>query len=257
MSEISSFLLDVDIADSADECQVIFAAQTKAPFPVTEIERVVDAFVSAANLGMFSKVPTAPTKPIVVDSVESQRPEGIRYVWKVTGIQVGDYRVLLNMLEAAHHISGLLERISLVSTLGRGSRMNSTDLLNAPFSIKAGEPPFSFRSDRDLADCREPVIRLEFQRNITDDELSKILPLFLAWDNVVIRGGYLEKIEDIDDDLDIEASLASQQTYLASPNTVEHLFYDFVGQEAAFDALINMAIKLHYTFCPLASFEIE
>ena len=98
---------------------------------------------------------------------------------------------------------------------------------------------------------------MEFQRDISDDELVTILPLFWAWDNVVIRGGYLEELEDRDADLDIEASLASQQTYLTSPNTVEHLFYEFVGQEAAFDALINMAIRLHYIFCPLTSFEIE
>jgi hypothetical protein len=35
------------------------------------------------------------------------------------------------------------------------------------------------------------------------------------------------------------------------------LFYKFVGREAAFDALLNMVIRLHHTFCPLVSFEIE
>ena len=256
MPRISSFLSEVDIADSAGESQVIFAAEIKAPLPATDIEQVVDAFVSAANFGMFSKEPTAPTKPIVVDSSDSRAPGRIQYVWKVTGIQVGAYRVLLNMLEAAHHFSELLERIRLIS-LGRGSRVNRTDLLNAPFSIKAGKPPFALRSGRNLADCREPLIRLEFQRDVSDDDLATLVPAFLAWDNVVIRGGYVEELENRDPKLDIEKALASQQTYLAAPNTVEHLFYKFVGQEAAFDALINMVIRLHSVFCPLASFEIE
>lgn len=257
MRKISSFMSEVDIADFPGESQVLFEAKTKLSSPVKDIAQAVDAFVSAANFGMFSKEPTAKIKPIVVDSVESQGQGIIRYMWKVTGIQVGAYRVLLNMLKAIHHFSEPLERIRLISTLVRGKRMNRNDLLSASFPGKAGKPPFALRYNSNLADYREPLIRLEFKRDIRDDELLTILPLFFAWDNVVIRGGYLEELEDRDADLDIEAGLASQQTYLAAPNTVEHLFYDFVGQKAAFDAIINMAIRLHYFFCPLASFEIE
>jgi|GEM_PF-2079837 len=257
MRKIPPFLSEVKIADIPGESQVLFEAETKLSSPVTDIVQVVDAFESAANFSMFSKKPTAKMKTIAVDSVESQGQGRIRYLWRVTGIQVGAYRVLLNMLEVTHHFSEQLERIRLISTLDRGKRMNRNDLLSTSFPGMAGKPPFVLRYNSNRIDYREPLIRLEFKRDISDDELVKILPFFLAWNNVVIRGGYLKKLEHRDADLDIEASLASQQTYLAAPNTVEHLFYDFVGQKAAFDALINMSIRLHYFFCPLSSFEIE
>jgi hypothetical protein len=257
MPNVSSFLSEVDIADSAGESRVIFVVETKEPLPAGDVDEVVNTFVSAANLGMFSKEPIAPTTPIVVDSRESQAQGVIRYVWKVTGMQVGAYRVLLNMIEATHNISAPLKRIRLVSTLNQGSRTNGTDFLNAPLSIKPGKPPFSVLCDRNLADCREPLIRLEFRRAISDDELMILTPLFIAWDDVVIRGGFVDAVQDIDADLPIEAALASAQTYLATPDTVEHLFYDFVGGKAAFDALLNIVIRLHFVFSPLASFEIE
>jgi hypothetical protein len=98
---------------------------------------------------------------------------------------------------------------------------------------------------------------LEFRGDINDEELATLVPSFIAWDSVIIRGGYLEDFGDRDPGIDIAESLSSQQTYLASPNTVEHLFYEFIGAAAAFDALINMAINLHTTFRPLTSFEIE
>ena len=89
MRKISSFMSEVDIADFPGESQVLFEAETKLSLPVTDIVQVVDAFVSAANFGMFSKEPNAKIKPIAVDSVESQGQGRIRYLWKVTGIQVG------------------------------------------------------------------------------------------------------------------------------------------------------------------------
>jgi len=55
----------------------------------------------------------------------------------------------------------------------------------------------------------------------------------------------------------VEASLASPQTYLAAPDTVEHLFDEFVGTEAAFFALLNMVTRIHALFSPIAALEIE
>ena len=205
---------------------------------------------------MFSKEPTAPPRALVVDSSDSRTPSKIQCVWKVRGIQVGAYRVLFRMLERAHRASGLLEKIRLVSTEGGSRRVSKTDLLNSPFSIKAGKPPFALRCRRNLADCREPLIRLEFQREISDDELVTLQPLFLAWDNVAILGGFLDESRDQDASPDIHAALASQQTYLSAPNTVEHLFYKFVGRQTAFYALLNMIVRLHSEFCPLVSLEI-
>ena len=107
MQKNPTFVSEIDIADCADESQVIFEAMTKSSLPVADIVQIVDAFVSVANFGMFSKEPTAVTKGIEVVSTESQECGRIRYVWRVTGIEVVAYHVLLNMLEARQSTSEL------------------------------------------------------------------------------------------------------------------------------------------------------
>jgi hypothetical protein len=257
MSRSPSFLSEVDVADSAIETQVVLAAEAKAPAPVPEIGQIVDAFVAAANVGMFSKDPSSGTKAIELVSSESRTPGRMQYTWRAAGLQVGAYRVLLNMLESPPSVSEPLNRISLVSTPDRGTRVRRAELLGSQLAIRAGKPPFAFRSRRHLDNCGEPVVRLEFRRPVNDDELASLLPAFRAWDNVVIRGGFLDEAQDQEVGPDIDAALKSQQTYLAAPNTVEHLFYLFMGNREAFSALLNMAIRFHFDFCPLASLEID
>jgi len=253
MKKIFSLQAEVDIVDIPGKYQVIFEAETKKSSQVTEITKIVEVFVSAANFGMFSTDPAAVTKTIEVDSIESQREGVIRYVWNVTGIQVGAYRVLLNMLEVANDLSGLLQRIRLISTDDRGRRLNRDDIHSISFPSKAGTLPFTLQYNCNLADNKEPVIRLIFESDISDDELLTLFPLFISWDNIVVRSGYLEEFADIDAELDVGAGLASQQTYLTTQCTVEHLLYEFVGHEAAFESLINAAHRLHHVFCPLVS----
>ena len=251
-----SFLTEVDIADFPGESEVIFEVVTKSSSSGAAIGQIADVFEAAARAGMFSKEPAAKTIPIEVVSVERFGGVGVRYIWKVTGIQVGAYRMLLNMLDVTHHFEQPLASSRLLSPIGGGKRMHWNDLIDAPFPIKSRKPPFALRVKQNLEDSREPLIRLEFQREIHDEELEILVPLILAWDTLVIRGGYLQDLDDRDPDLDIDASLSSQQTYLAAANTVEHLFYEFIGPEAAYDTLVNMAVKLHRTFCPLAALEI-
>jgi hypothetical protein len=260
MPEPSSFLWDIDISDSPDESRVNFEVGTKSSAVDKKVLKIADAFVSAANLGMFSMQPAASHITIAVEGTEYPSAGTIRFLWRVAGIQIGAYRVLLNMLSAAHRASGLLNWVRLTSAPVGGKRFSKNDLLNCPLPGKANKPPFELRVQRNLDDCREPLIRLEFERNISDDETAQLVPSFRAWDNLVLRGGYTENLEDRDPVLDTVEELEEleiPQTYMASPNTLEHLFYEFEGQAAAFDALMNLAIRLHYTFSPLAGLEID
>jgi hypothetical protein len=257
MTGTLSFPATIDVIDSASESRVTFAAETIAPRPVASITATVEAFVTAANAGMFSKDPAAIARPIVVEALESRTPQRLDSAWLVTGVQARAYRVLLNMLEVAHGVTSPLQGIRLKSSAGDGARLTTADLLGAPAAIKAGKPPFELHCRRNLKDMREPLIRLEFKRPITDDELARLAPLFVAWDSVAIRGGFIDELPALDEDLDVDAALASPQTYLAAPDTVEHLFDEFVGTEVAFFALLNMVTRIHAMFSPLASLEIE
>ncbi|MGH9350078.1 MAG: hypothetical protein ACRD26_22720 [Vicinamibacterales bacterium] len=252
-----SFPAEVEIIDAPGESDVVFEATGKAQASIAEAARGAEAFEGAARVGMFSKEPAVRRSAIERVSMERPREQSVRYVWKARDIQPGAYRTLLNMLEIGHHFSGPLESVRLVSASGHGTRLNLSGLLNTPFPARSSRLPFELVLKPNLEDSKEPLIRMEFQREIHDDELKTLEPLFLAWDSIVIRGGYLNDLTDRYPDVDIEESLSGQQTYLAAPNTVEHLFYEFIGAAAAYDALVNAAVVVHHAGRPLSSFEIE
>lgn len=257
MRKNTSLRAELDIVDVPHEYKIIFEAETKLTSQVVEIDEIVEVFVAAANVGMFSIDPAVDKKTIQIESTGSHREGMIRYVWNVAGIDVGAYHVLLNMLEVANNLSEHLHWIRLISTYDYRKRLNRNDILCIPFPSKAKALPFILQCNGNLADKKEPVIRLTFRRDISDDELIMVTRLFIIWDNLVIRGGYLEDSADMDTKLGVEEKLSSQQTYLAASCTIEHLLYEFFGHEAAFNALINMACRLHYIFCPLVSIEFE
>jgi hypothetical protein len=72
------------------------------------------------------------------------------------------------------------------------------------------------------------------------------------WHTLILLGGYQDSFDALR-----ELPMRPGKTYLAAPDTVEHILYGFTGPSAAYDALINMAIKLHHTFCPVERIEIE
>jgi hypothetical protein len=249
---------EVGIGDFAGESDVTFEAAVKSSSSkMTEVVQIAQAFAAAAGTGMFSQGLAANTRPIETAAMEGPAMGNFRCQWKVRGIQAGAYRVLLNMLDVMHHFSDPLESIRISTPSRLDKQLNWKEVMNAPFPGIIINPPFKLQLKPNLANSRDPLIRLEFQREVKDEELARLVPLFIAWDNIIIRGGYLEDLGDRDADINIEESLASQQTYLASPTTVEHLFYEFIGAKAAFDALINIAINLHVAFRPLTSFGIE
>jgi len=110
----------IDIVDSASVSQLTLAVETKSPTPTAPIEDTIAAFVVATNTGMFSKTPSAQTTPIIVEASESSA-ERCEYVWRSTGVQMGAYRVLIGMLDAANQLGAELESVRLVSSADRGA----------------------------------------------------------------------------------------------------------------------------------------
>jgi len=257
MQNVSTLQTQIDIVDNPHGVQLVLEAEGTLAAAVTEIEDIVEALVAAANFGMLSIAPTTRGKSLEIKTVDNPTDNMVRYVLTATGLQVGAYKVLLNQVEVAHRLSGLLTTFRLVETSGRGQRLNRSDVENAPFPRRAPRLPFTFRAEGNLFNNRQPVIRFNFKRDISDGELDLLTPGFRAWDNLVVRGGFLEDFTDVVDDVDVAAGLSSTLTYMAGGSTVEHVLYDFIGVEAAFDAIINMAHRMNQVLYPLESVEIE
>jgi hypothetical protein len=248
------FPAEVSISDSAGDVDLKLEVNAKSPSaPMAEVAQIADSFVAAVNAGMFAHNPAGSRFSMQVVAVDGPSEGRMRYVWRARGVPPEAYRVLLNMLAKSHYSSLPLESVRLASPSKHNRQLNRDSLMAGPFPARTAMVPFEVRHAATIVDSKEPTIRLEFQRAIRDEEMEGLVPLFVAWDSLIGLGGYLESF----DDKDLNEFPLAHDTYLAAPATVEHLLFGIVRPEAAFDALINMAVSLHHTLCPLTAFEVE
>jgi len=251
-----SFAAEVRIAEPLVSSEVSLEVTVDHAETASEVARAAQAFEIAARTGMFSIEPAGRSPSIEVVSADVDRPDGVRRVWSVDRVQVGAFRVLLNMLQVIHVCSGPLSFVRLVSMKGHGDILNVDRLIATPFPMRGKDLPFALTLKRDLEESEEPLVRMEFGHAVSDSQLEAMVPLLVAWDAIVVRGGFFNDADDRLPDTNVEESLDGQQTYLAASNVVEHLFYEYIGAADAYDALINLAVRIHHGVAPLMSFEI-
>jgi hypothetical protein len=253
-----SFRVQVDIEDTPDESRVHFLADAEAPLPAEAIDAVVQVFATAARWGMFSCNPASSTIPMRADVTTLELGvEHCAFLLIAWGLQPCVWNVMLNMLHHDAAIVSVLTSVRLKSAAGDSRRIDTVGILDAPCSVAAVRPGIAVRSRRNLRDCREPVIRIEFQDDLTDDDLKRLAPAFLAWDDLVTRGGFVEDFGHNGGQTYLAKHLPPQQTYLAAPNVVEHLLYGYSGEADGFNAIVNLAARLNALFRPVVSLEIE
>lgn len=253
------FAAEVDIGDCSGECVVAFEVRTVNAECLRRIDGIVDVFMRCTAAGMFSLdagglrtlIESLPREP-------SASPSTVGQTWKLVGTQPGAFRLLLNMLSAVHRTTGCIAAVKLSSPPSGQARIGLREVVKAPFPQRHGELPFSFVPHVDLQEAREPVIRCEFGRALEEREVARLVSLFQIWDALTLYEAY-GIIENVSEGAhrDVDGIIASQPAYLAAPDTLEHVFYDFSGPAAAFDALLNMAIRIHHLLCPLLTLEIE
>jgi hypothetical protein len=249
------YVVDVALSGYLGAARVILEVRTFAVSGAFDILRISQCFEAAAACGMFSTHATATTVPIERISFGQPDPGTVRGVWTVTGLAAGAYRVLLNMLDAAHHGATPLAFVHLHSVDSDRDKLDWERVMDCPYPAAPPAVPFDLNVRRRLEDSADPLLRIEFERALMPEDADSLAARFMAWDGLIVRGGYLEELDDAVPD--IEASLSSSQTYLAAPDTVEHLLYEFVGAREAYDAVINMVLLLHLKMGAVAALEFE
>jgi hypothetical protein len=253
------FAAEINISDPTGECVVAFDARATNADCRGRIENVLDVFIRCTAAGMFSLDSGNRRTPLEsLPREPSDGPTSIGATWRLSGTQRGAFRLLLNMLSATHRATGCIAAVTMTSPPTDHARIGLRDVLNAPFPQRPADLPFSFVAHVDLQEAREPVIRCEFARAVEEHELARLVLLFQLWDSLTLHESYgiVEGGSD-NADQDVEEIILSQPAYLAAPETFEHVFYEFSAPAAAFDALLNMAIRVHHLLCPLVSLQIE
>jgi hypothetical protein len=253
-AKILPFDVDINIYPPFEDMRLQVVAKSKQPGQNLELlSEVLFYFVSSANAGMFSSQPYSPEQAFmqIVSSNDTSKGE-IKCIWESRYIKPGAYKILLRMVAQSHHGHVPLSFFELSSLSKLGTPMHLEEVAASNYPERVIKTPFELDLAGDLDIVTMPAIRMEFIRGLDSDEFQKVEQLIADWHTLILLGGYLDSYEALK-----ELPMHPGKTYLASSNTVEHVLYGFTGPSVVYDAIINMAVKLHFTFCPLSRMEIE
>jgi len=243
----------VNIPDTVrgTELELTFAA--RGPDATLEqVERVFSYFSVAAEAGMFAGNVVHPAESLFRVQSKERAPRETRYRCRVRGIDRGAFRILLNVAAEMTRRGELLDAVSISGGTQDREASDLNQIMTRQYPGRARVTPFELTLSDFFFENREPLIRMQFRRTLTDDEFEQVRAVMEAWDRILMLGGYLD-LADRDGDLLPEPG----EFFLVEPLVIEHLLYAYQGPEESFNAVINMAVKLHTSGCQLSELEIE
>jgi hypothetical protein len=245
---------EVDLIDAAEPIEVSLDVESQSPAAsLQSVLRVTEIVEAAINAGMFPAQRTTPEET-ACDVLATEGELGaVRKIWRMTGVAPGAYKILLSMLAVVHKYQVPLSALRLRSAPARGSRLTLAEITAVPYPKRTDDVRFEVKLPRIRDELTSPRIRIIFADDIGDSALDLFEHTFTAWDHLITHGGYFH----VADELELDDENVLGETYMLSENTVEHTLEADVGSPEAFDAVINMAVKVHKTLHRVVRFELE
>lgn len=216
---------------------------------------ILTTFIAAVKCGMFSRSARPPFKEdvLLMTSQEAVPTDRVSREYLIQGVDVSALRVFVNLLCQLPPVSGntflLLIRSGEASA---GQRYVPEDMASFPYQPWPGATPFDvicpWRDDITF----NPVVRLDFARALTEDEVRILEPAIGIWESIVKGGGYIERPVRAEGPF-----VQGMESYPVSPLRWEVPIFRFGAEESSFASLIRFAIRFHYFKCPLISLEIQ
>lgn len=248
----SSFRTVVRIPHTLGDTQLTLEIKGATADKLENTGRLVSCFATCAEAGMFSGERVHPTKSYLQVASGLSEAKQRRWLLNVHGIDPGAFRILLWALAESSRREGLLEDVTLMGTRASANDLGPDSVLARPFPGRAEIVPFELDLKAFYFGSTEPLIRMEFQRQLEDNEFDQIKFFVDAWDEIVRFGGYSSSSTEV-----VYSTPEPGEFYLAEPTVLEHPIYAFQGPEEMFNPVINMAVKVHATICPLIALKIE
>jgi hypothetical protein len=247
------FTATVNLGDTIHHSEIYIAfAATGLDDTLQHVDTFFKYFSVAANAGMFAGSKVHPSDSFfgVVDRQRTDRE--VQYHCRIGGIDHGAFRILLNVAAEVARRGRRLDTVSIWSKSSEQPTNGLHEVLSSPYPGRVRITPFELLLGELFFENREPLMRMRFRRAVTDEEFEQIQVLVKAWDCILMLGGYLDAA-DRDGDLLPEPG----EFFLAEPLVIEHLIYAYQGPEESFNALVNLAVRLDVSVCPLSAMEIE
>jgi hypothetical protein len=214
---------------------------------------VLTYFVSAANAGMFASPPFHPARAWMKATTNSDPMDGLfKATWEGSQVTIGAYKILLQMVTQSHFGHAPLQSFGLISIDSDGRTAGIEEVLASEYPTRPANVPFAMDIAEDIESASVPAIRIEFSRALTSEEFGVLEQLLADWHCLILFGGYRDSFEHM-----TTSPLRPGKLYLSAPNVAEHVLYGFRGAPVAYDALINMLVKLHSDGWPVERVEIE
>jgi hypothetical protein len=247
------FPAEVEVCAAPDSSQllVIEARPLQPGKDLEMLKEVVSYFMAAAEAGIFASPPGMSELTHSVARSASVSQTGFVGTYELSHVPPQAFKILLGMIVQSHfgHVGLAALRISVVS--GPASRWNLSQILARGYPDRVPLTQFDLDLASDLEDAQMSTVRLRFARALTEQEFSALEERIADWHCLMLLGGYANSFEKMKG-----VPVRPKPTYLLSPSIVEHGLYGSPGL-AAYDGMVNLAVKLDAAFCPLLALEIE
>lgn len=216
---------------------------------------ILTTFIAAVKIGMFSRSARPPFKEdvLLLTSQEAVSTDRVSREYLIQGVDVSALRVLVNLLCQLPSVSGNTFLLLVRSGEGSGGQQYvPEDMASFPYQSWPEVTPFEVICPWSDDITFNPVVRLDFARALTEDEVRILEPAIATWESIVKGGGYMERPVRAEGPF-----VQGMESYPVSPLRWEVPILRFGAEESSFASLIRFAIRFHYLKCPLISLEIQ
>lgn len=197
----------------------------------------VEAFISAANLGMLGGAAAPLARAAILDRRVDLDAATQTYRVHIAGVDPGGLRVLANMLLARD-----LEAVEFHATLALGGApLEEIALSLSAYPRAPVRLPFALEIEPPERSSRDRFLQLVFAGPPTEALLSEVYNALAIWTRLLLLGGYPDR------ERSPRASGAFPDVAIQlDAYTIEQAFPDlFLCDEASFAAMAGYALRLH------------
>jgi len=217
-----------------------------------DTEEVLSYLFNATNAGAFCDLESSPMDcKLEVIPQNNVNVNELKYTLHVESIHPSVWRILLHMLTQTHYKLDQLAEVNLISENSEINGLN--DLFKIPFPARAKDVPFSLEIYEQLDQQTEFAIRFEFDKEVEENLLTEVTERLVDLSGIIYLGGFFDSVQELE-----EPQLSDDpETYCSSPNTILHYLRAWNADFIALECFINLAIRFHYSLCPILSLEFE
>lgn len=213
------------------------------------VEAAIALFRGAVEASMFSRGQAA---SLITEAAAAPRDAVLAQRWHIAGVDAGSWRVLAGLLQTVHDKQTPLRTVRLHAPTSPSPWLGRSEIFSLTYPRHPKPTPFELWLKHRLAGAKDYLIRVVFDRALSDREFDLLEASFVTWSRLITHGAFGNERDEVQ----LDDSLASSQTYMAAPDTLEHEFVRPIGQVGAFEALINLVIGLDRTLTRVVRLEI-